>query len=110
MIGWVIGIGTLLVGGGIAAREMTKPTGDKVKTGDNVFVPVNQLKVLSNDPLDTAALKVFVDGFIATNVKVSNVALGAAGVAAGSILGLSPSVTFPLSSVTKIERNGTTFT
>ena len=94
----------------LVGYEKTRTTGSKVKDGDSVFVNAMSLRPMSGTTPDMLALKTFLDGFMATNVKVSNVVRSgiSPGDATGQIIGFeAAAVMFPLSAVTVIDRNGT---
>jgi hypothetical protein len=105
-----VGLVVAVVGIGVTALLEGRSTGEKVKNGDSVFVNATSLRPLSGSPVDIDALRVFLSGFLATNVKVTSVAIGPNKTAVGNIIGLSPSVLFDLSAVTRIERDGKQFT
>jgi hypothetical protein len=104
---WLLGLGVVGVGG-FAIHESRKPTGEKVKDGDTVFVHATALKPVSGQQFDTDRLAVFLAGFVTTNVKVTNVVISGVvkGGCTGTILGAPVPVFFTLDAVTSIERNG----
>jgi hypothetical protein len=106
-IAWLLGLGVVGVGG-FAIHESRKPTGEKVKDGDTVFVHATALRTSSGQQFDEDRLKAFLAGFVTTSVKVTNVILtpGVKGRAGGVILGAPVPVFFDLGAVTSIERNG----
>ncbi len=112
MLGWVIAGVTGAVFGGIALKELSKTTGEKVKDGDTVFVRSDMLRLAdSNAGPDVAGLKVFLAGFINNSVKVTT-ARRTPGTKAftGTILGFSRVVAFDENAVSSIERNGSRIT
>ncbi len=107
LFAWVLGLGVAGVGAH-AIRESMKPTGEKVRDGDSVFVRADALQATSGQQFDVDALKRFVAGFTNTNVKVSSVVVtgNVKGRASGAIIGAPVPVFFELSAVTSIERDG----
>lgn len=107
MFGYIIAGVTAAVFGGIAYREATKPTGDKVKDGDTVYVHSDALRLAdATAPGDTAALKGFLGGFVTSNVKVTAVKRIGPDSFTGSILGFSRLLAFDKKAIASIERNG----
>ena len=108
MFGWIIGGVTAAVFAGIGIREATKPTGEKVKNGDSVFVRADALSLADTNAVqDIAGLQAFLTGFINTSVKIGTARLtpGTTKIT-GTILGFPRVVSFDRSAVTSIERNG----
>ncbi len=107
MFGYIVAGITAAVFGGIAVREVTKPTADKVKDGDTVFVRADALRLADTTaPTDVAGLQAFLAGFINTNVKVTTVRRTPTGSFTGTILGFPRVVAFDKPAVASIERNG----
>jgi len=113
MFGWIVGGIAALAFGGIAYKEVTKTTGEKVKDGDTVFVRADKLRLAETATLaDTAGLQAFLAGFINTNVKVTNVHLTPQSnavdrtIITGTIVGFPRLLAFSKADVTSIERNG----
>lgn len=102
----IIVIAAVVIGGGIiAAIEVNKTTGEKVKTGDSVFVPLEQLTTVN--PVAQIPLRAFLTGFTSLVAKVSGVIPGATpSMLTGNIVGFPDSVTFPRNAVASIDRNG----
>lgn len=98
---------TAAIFGGIAIHEATKPTGEKVKNGDAVFVRADALHPADlTSTADTLGLRAFLAGFLSTAIKVSAVKTNGKADMTGTILGFSKSVGFPSTAVVSIERNG----
>lgn len=109
MFGWILAGATVTIFAAIAAIESLTPISKKVKAGDAVFVPPGSIKLLSaGNPADIANLASFLNGFTAQSIKIGNVGLtkGDSVNGTGDIVGFPSKVSFPLGSVTKIERNG----
>jgi len=110
----IVATGAGLIFGGLALYSVLKPTAQKVKKGDSVFVHPSALVPV--DPSVFGDLSRFISGYMSTSVKVDNVMpTGPSDPtgpdnAIGSIAGLSPPVKFSLKSVTLIQRNGKQFT
>ncbi len=108
MFQYVIAGVAAAVFGGIALREATKPTGEKVKNGDSVFVRADSIRVASSKSAgDDLGLRAFLAGFVSTNVKIADVS-GNNGnpILRGSIVGFPKALEFDRSAVVSIERNG----
>lgn len=114
MFGYIVAGVTALAFGGIAIREATKTTGEKVKDGDSVFVRADGLHLVDSSPTDDAGLKAFLAGFLQTSVKVTNVHLPVKGGKStdftGTIIGFPRVVAFASAAVNSIERNGARIT
>jgi hypothetical protein len=108
MFGYVVAAVTAAVFGGIAYKEVTKPTGEKVKDGDTVFVRADAIHLADTSaPNDVAGLQAFLASFLNTSVKVTTVRLTPKSHGlTGTILGFPRVVAFDRSAVTSIERNG----
>ncbi len=106
MFGIIVIVAVVAVGGYIGISEMNKTTGEKVKAGDSVFVPLDQISALN--PVDGAPLGAFLKGFTSMVAKVTNVIPGATHeLMTGNIIGFPGGVSFPRQSVASIDRNGT---
>jgi hypothetical protein len=106
MFGLVVLAAVVLGGGYIAFTEINKTTGQKVKDGDGVFVPVEKLS--TGVAADDLALKAFLGGLVSVVAKVTNVTVDAVkGLGHGNLIGFPATVSFPLESVASIDRNGT---
>jgi hypothetical protein len=104
----VMGVAAAVLSG-IAYKEASKPTGEKVKYGDAVFVRADALKLAdaNTNQNDVAGLRAFLAGFINTAVKVTDVRVmpQATGLT-GSIIGFPRTLFFERTAVQSIERNG----
>lgn len=111
IFGIVLALATVGAFVGIAAASASTPTGNKVQSGDNVFVPPSAVAIIDpNSKNDAADLARFMAGFLQGTIKITKVTVTPGHPnAIGSIIGLTPAVQFPLANVTLIERNGQTF-
>lgn len=108
----IIAAGAAIAFVGIAAKEVLTPTASKVKTGDAVFVNVTAVSLGAGATEEQkAGMKRFLDGFMAAQIKITDVQINREKQSGtGSIVGIPAPVVFPLSAVTKIERDGKQFT
>ena len=106
MFQYILGGAAALAFGAIAAKEMSKTTGEKVKDGDTLFVRADGIKLAGADA-DIAGLKAFLAGFLNTSVKVTTARLTPNSTEiTGTIIGFPKVVAFDRSAVTSIERDG----
>jgi hypothetical protein len=116
MFGYFVAGAAALLFGGIAYKEATKPTGDKVKEGDTVFVRADGIHLgvpgspAANAPKQ-AGLTTLLAGFMSTSVKVTGVRKTQTHDSLlGTIVGFPDLVGFSRTAVTSIERNGARIT
>lgn len=108
MFQYIVGGAAALAFGAIAAKEMSKTTGEKVKDGDTLFVRADKLHLAdTNAPADVAGFQAFLAGFLNTSVKVTMARLTpkSTGIT-GTIIGFPKVVAFDRADVTSIERDG----
>jgi hypothetical protein len=113
MFGYFVAGAAALLFGGIAYKEATKTTGEKVKAGDTTFVRADALRVSGTapNPAVQASLQSLLAGFMSTSVKVSGVQpLPGTTSFSGTIVGFPQPVVFDRSAVVSIERNGARIT
>jgi hypothetical protein len=106
MFGILLVGATLLAGGIITVMELSKQTWQKLKSGDLAIVPIPSITV--DNTVDSSALQAFLATIVTQTSKIGNVVIDSAkGLGHGTIQGFTPTVTFPLTSVQAIDRNGT---